>query len=51
MILCLFVGTLLMDVPETSIGASFLEFELKPTGKESEDPTQYEFQSICKISK
>ena len=38
------VGTLLMEVPGTPIGASFFEFELKPTGKESVDPTQHEFQ-------
>ena len=38
------VGKLLMEVPGTPIGASFFEFELKPTGKDSADPTQYEFQ-------
>ena len=38
------VGTLLMEVPGTPIGASFFEFELKPAGKESADPTQHEFQ-------
>ena len=38
------VGTLLMEVPGTPIGASFFEFELKPTGKDSADPTQHEFQ-------
>ena len=32
------------EVPGTQIGASFFEFELKPTGKDSEDPTQHEFQ-------
>ena len=37
------VGTLLMEVPGTQIGASFFEFELKPTGKDSADPTQHEF--------
>ena len=39
------VGTLLMEVPWTPIGASFFEFELKPTGKDSADPTQHEFQA------
>ena len=38
------VGTLLKEVPGTQIGASFFEFELKPTGKDSADPTQHEFQ-------
>ena len=38
------VGTLLMEVPGTPIGASFFEFELKPNGKDSVDPTQHEFQ-------
>ena len=38
------VGTLLMEVPGTPIGASFFEFELKLTGKEMADPTQHEFQ-------
>ena len=38
------VGTLLMEVPGTPIGASFFEFELKHTGKDSADPTQHEFQ-------
>ena len=38
------VGTLLMEVPGTPIGASFFEFELKPYGKDSMDPTQHEFQ-------
>ena len=33
-----------MEVPGTPIGASFFEFELKPTGKDSADPTQHEFQ-------
>ena len=33
------VGSLLMEVPGTPIGASFFEFELKPTGKDSADPT------------
>ena len=37
-------GTLLIKVPGTPIGASFFEFELKPTGKDSADPTQHEFQ-------
>ena len=36
------VGTLLMEVPETPIGASFFEFELKPTGKDIADPSQHE---------
>ena len=36
------VGTLLMEVPGTPIGASFFEFELKPTEKDSADPTQHE---------
>ena len=36
------MGTLLMEVPGTPIGASFFEFELKPTGKESADPTTAE---------
>ena len=38
------VGTLLMGVPWTPTGASFFEFELKSTGKDSADPTQHEFQ-------
>ena len=38
------VGTLLMEVPKTPIGASFFEFELKPTGKDSAGQTQHEFQ-------
>ena len=38
------VGTLLMEVPGTPIGASFIKFELKPTEKESVDPTQHDFQ-------
>ena len=37
------VGTLLMEVPGTPI-VFFSEFELKPTGKDSADPTQHEFQ-------
>ena len=38
------VGTLLMEVPGTPIGASFFKLELKPTGKDSADQTQHEFQ-------
>ena len=38
------VGTLLMEVPGTPIEASFFEFGLKPTWKDSADPTQHEFQ-------
>ena len=38
------VGTLLSEVPGTPIGASFFEFELKPTGNDSADQTQHEFQ-------
>ena len=38
------VGTLLIEVPGTPIGASFFEFELKPTGKDSADQPQHEFQ-------
>ena len=34
------VGTLLVEVPGTPIGAAFFEFELNPTGKNSADPTQ-----------
>ena len=34
------VGTLLREVPWTPMGASFFKFELKPTGKDSADPTQ-----------
>ena len=50
LVLCVFipspvrVGTLLMEVPGTPIRASFFEFELKPTGKDSTDPTQHEIQ-------
>ena len=33
-----------MEILGTPIGASFFEFELKPTGKDSGDPTQHEFQ-------
>ena len=36
------VGKLLMEVPGTPIGASFFVFELKPTGKDSADPTQHD---------
>ena len=32
------VGTLLMEIPGTPIGASFFEIKLKPTGKYSVDP-------------
>ena len=48
--MCVFIrspvraGILLSEVPRTPIGASFFEFELKPTGKDSADPTQHEFQ-------
>ena len=38
------VGTLLSEVPGTPFGASFFEFELKPTGNDSADQTQHEFQ-------
>ena len=38
------MGTFLLEVSGTSIGASFFEMELKPTGKDSADPTQHEFQ-------
>ena len=38
------VGTVHMEVPGTPNGAPFFEFELKPTGKDSADPTQHEFQ-------
>ena len=38
------MGTLFMGVSGTSIGAPFFKFELKPTGKDSADPTQYESQ-------
>ena len=38
------VGTLLMEVPGTPIWASFFHFELKPTGRNSADPTQHKFQ-------
>ena len=34
------VGTHLMEVPGTPIWASFFHFELKPTGRNSADPTQ-----------
>ena len=34
------VDTLLMEVPGTPIGASFFEFELKPTGKDSADSVE-----------
>ena len=46
------VSTLLMDmeVPGTPIGASFFEFELQPTGKDSADPNQHEFQRHIFIS-
>ena len=40
------VGTLLSEVPGTPIGASFFEFELKPTGNDSADQTQHEFQHL-----
>ena len=39
------VGTLLMEVPGTPIVVSFFKFELKPTGKDSVDPTHRELQS------
>ena len=38
------VATLLMEAPGTPIGAAFFKFELNPTGKESADPNQHEFQ-------
>ena len=39
------VGTLISEVPGTPIGAYFFfEFELKPTGNDSADQTQHEFQ-------
>ena len=38
------VGTLLSEVPGTPFGASFFEFELKPTGKDSAYQTQHEFK-------
>ena len=38
------VSTLLVEAPGTPIGASVFKFELKPTGKDSADPTQHEFQ-------
>ena len=38
------VFALLMEIPWTPIGASFFQFELKPTGKDNADPTQHEFQ-------
>ena len=38
------VGALLLEVPGTPILASFFEFELKPSGKDSADPTKHEFQ-------
>ena len=38
------VGTLLSEEPGTHNGASVFEIELKPTGKDSADPTQHEFQ-------
>ena len=41
---CVRVGTLLMEVPGTPIGASFFKFELKPTRKDSADPTKHEIQ-------
>ena len=34
-----------MEVPGTPIGASFFESEVKPTGKDSVDPTHHELQS------
>ena len=37
------VGTLLMEVPGTPIGASFFEFVLKPNGKDSGDPPNLNF--------
>ena len=43
------VGTLLLEVPGTPNGASFFfKFELKPTGKDSADSTQHEFQHHSK---
>ena len=30
---------IIMEVPGTPIGASFFEFDLNPTGKDSADPT------------
>ena len=42
------VGTLLMEVPGTPIGAPFFEFELKPTGKDSADPTLHEGEGSVK---
>ena len=39
-----FTRTLLMEVPGTPIGAPFFEFEQPPTGKDSADPTQHEYE-------
>ena len=36
---CVYPFTLHLEVPGTPIGAAFFEFELKPTGKDSVDPT------------
>ena len=38
------VGTILSEVPGIPFGASVFEIELKPTGKDSADPIQHEFQ-------
>ena len=35
------VGTLLMEDPGTLLGAFYFEFELKPTVKDSADPSQH----------
>ena len=41
------VGTLLSEAPGTPIGASFFEFELKPTGNDSADQTQHECKKMA----
>ena len=41
---CVFISSTV--VPGTPSGASFFEFELTPTRKDSADPTQHEFQHI-----
>ena len=45
--LCLSVSVcVFISSPVVPSRASFFEFELKPTGKDSVDPTQHEFQHI-----
>ena len=55
MCVCVFIpspvrgGTLLMEVPGTPIGASFFDFELKPTGKDLYLALILECGNLCRL--